>query len=78
MFFTLFLVSARNWGVMCVSLRRNIWCRSARNIEKLVLADVANLSTYDILRADQLVIDRASLKHINEFYGEKQSATSAA
>lgn len=49
-------------------------CSSARNIANLVLNESSSLSSYDILRADRIVIDKASLSYINDFYGESSTS----
>ena len=48
--------------------------RSGRNIANLVFNEASSLNTYDILRADRILMDQASLTYISEFYGEKSAA----
>lgn len=43
--------------------------RSGRNIRNLQFNKASALSTYDILRADRIVMDKASLDFVNDFYG---------
>lgn len=44
--------------------------RSGRNIEKLKLNEASGLNTYDILRADKILMDKASLNFVNQWYGK--------
>ena len=46
-------------------------CRSGRNLPKLVFNEATALNTYDVLRADRILMDKASLSFVNTFYGAK-------
>lgn len=48
--------------------------RAGRNIAKLSLNSAHGLRIYDLLRADQVVIERSALEHINSFFGPKADA----
>lgn len=48
--------------------------RSAANVEKLQINIADNLSVYDILRADKIVIEKSALEYIQEFYGVSEKA----
>ena len=43
-------------------------------MKNLKFSKSTNLNTYDILRADKIVIDKASLDFVNEFYGDSAAA----
>jgi hypothetical protein len=53
-------------------------CRSGRNIPKLKWNKATALNTYDVLRADRIVMDKASLDFINSFYGAKSEPPATA
>jgi large subunit ribosomal protein L4 len=44
---------------------------AARNIEGLTVARVGALNAYDVLRADRIVVEKAALDAIQDFYGPK-------
>ena len=46
---------------------------SARNVEKVNLNIVDQINVYDVLRADNIVIEQSAIKYIQEFYsGNKE------
>lgn len=45
----------------------DIW-RSCRNIKNLSLSPAAQLSTYDIVRQERLLIQKGALEHINQVF----------
>ncbi|MCH7781934.1 50S ribosomal protein L4 [candidate division KSB1 bacterium] len=45
----------------------NLW-QSCRNIKNLGLRPAAQLSTYDIVRQERLVIQKSALEHMNEVF----------
>lgn len=52
--------------------------KSGRNIPKLKWNKATALNTYDVLRADRIVMDKASLDFINSFYGAKSEPPATA
>jgi len=52
--------------------------RSGRNVRNLEFNEASSLSTYDVLRADRILMDKASLAFVNSFYGAKKGETPAA
>ena len=46
---------------------------AARNVERLTVNKVTSLSARDVLKADRIVVDAASVAYINEFYGPKSA-----
>ena len=52
-------------------------CRSGRNLPKLVFNEATALNTYDVLRADRILMDKASLSFVNTFYGAKNAEAPA-
>jgi len=52
--------------------------RSGRNIPNLVFNEATALNTYDVLRADRILMDKASLGFINNFYGAKKAEPATA
>ena len=47
---------------------------AGRNIAKLSLNSAHGLRIYDLLRADQIAIEKSALEHINSFFGPKADA----
>ena len=46
---------------------------ASRNVERLTVNKVTALSARDVLKADRIVVDAASVAYINEFYGPKSA-----
>ena len=46
---------------------------ASRNVERLTVNKVTSLSARDVLKADRIVVDAASVAYINEFYGPKSA-----
>lgn len=43
--------------------------RASRNVERLTVNKVSALNASDVLKADKIVVERAALEAIQEFYG---------
>lgn len=70
---TIFALHLNVWLLKGSKKAGALCCRSGRNIPNLVFNKSSALNTYDILRADKIVVDKASLEFINEFFGPSEA-----
>ena len=46
---------------------------AARNVQQITLNAADRLNVYDVLRADKIVVEDASLQYIQEYYGAQKA-----
>ena len=46
---------------------------AARNVRQITLNTADRLNVYDVLRADKIVVEDASLQYIQEYYGAQKA-----
>lgn len=51
---------------------------AGRNISRLTFNTINNLSVYDLLRADKVIIESSALAFIQDFYGGPRKAAESA
>ena len=51
---------------------------AGRNLSNLRMNSIANLSVYDLLRADRVIVESSALAYIQEFYGKSTKAAESS
>ena len=79
------VASLSRWGVapeahalIIVAPRFGALHLAGRNLSRLRTNTIANLSVYDLLRADKIIVEASALAFIQEFYGASREKAESA